>query len=597
MEGTTDDLAKKKKRNSKSNKPKMKPRGRPFPKGNKGPEHLHERWQGNDEQAFWNFIEDTRPRVKQGSRYSEWVPTDEQRKLVTAIFERDGTRRKHRLVLAIQPRRHGKSTLFLLVVIFYFISRRNFTIGLLGNTDDHTHRTMYKRIEAIIRNTPALKLRCNPDKNFLTDHARLQDPVASTTWQNRIIKCTQSMSGAFGDSLDILHVSDLHQNPDMEVFEAWRGALIDSAEGITLIDANVDYTGGPVHELQQLAENEEAVFCSHISYTDLDDYTLRAPSWLDRTEARIAQKRDLDVAFNRDFLGQRSAIVNRLFSDVFINLCKDAYRIPVTDHLALAAGRTFAIGGGLDRSKNLLAMGNTDSTVWTTMMKVATIGGEPEYYILNQRKFLLNTSREIKAEVMRDHKQYGGFTNCSLENYEVSDLRSWFADVGIQCELISPTDNRQNSSFPYLYRLFREGRIHLPENCTDLIQELQTFVYTQRKSATGSYVFSHISSKFHDDHIYSLNWAVESLRDSILDLFNMNYIDCKETLAYRRALCFIMGGSKSLMCSQQCPAYYEVAKMFRDYKSFHALDSELDIASFYKSYVKSTDGIVTYQGV
>ena len=150
-------------------------------------------------------------------------------------------------------------TVDLIVALFYFTARRNVTIGLLGNSDDHCQRTMYKRLEGIVRNTNELRRRIDPDKNFLNDYARLQDPKQTTTWQNRIIKCACSMAGAFGETLDILIASDLHATMDMEPFEAWRSALLDAKEGITLIDCQVDHIGGPIHALKHSPKRNQGV--------------------------------------------------------------------------------------------------------------------------------------------------------------------------------------------------------------------------------------------------------------------------------------------------------------------------------------------------
>ncbi len=65
-------------------------RGRGFPKGKPNYPSKIEQWQSNDKEAFYTWLADVKPRVKQGNRYEVWTPTPEQRKLITAIFARDG---------------------------------------------------------------------------------------------------------------------------------------------------------------------------------------------------------------------------------------------------------------------------------------------------------------------------------------------------------------------------------------------------------------------------------------------------------------------------------------------------------------------------
>lgn len=552
---------------------------------------LSTRWQGDDEQSFWNWVEDIQPRILHKGRYEEWQPTDGQREMVKAAFSKDP---RYFILLDIEPRRMGKSTVWALIVLFYFTSKRNVSIGLLGTQDEHTHRTMFKRLEMIIRNTLELRKRVDPDKNFLTDYARLQDPKQTTSWQNRIVKLSGTMAGSFGDVLDLIWVSDAHQFLDFGPFRALQASLWDSARGQILVDANVDYEGGPLHEMEIAALADPGIWCRHVSFKDYDEWAEKAPPWISRDKVKSSQKMSLEVDFKRDVLGQRSGAVNRLFPDITIQACRDHYRMPVDDPEALARGRKFVCGGGLDRAKNLIAGPSGDHTVWTSIMKVAALTGEPEYYILNQHKFTLNTSKAIKDIVLKDHKRYH-FTNTVLEAYEVADLQSWFASQDIPCSLQAAGDTVQNASFPELHRIFADGRMHLPENSHDLQFELSNFIYQQRKTASGGYSFGHISQKFHDDHVYSLNWAVWALRDQVLDLFSLSHIDCKQHSTTKRGICFLMGGSVVPYCAQDCSAFYEVCKMHQEFKAYHSLDSELTIQEFYKSFVRSTDGVIQYQ--
>lgn len=562
-----------------------------FQKGQGRPPRKSDRWQENTEEAFYYWLEDIQPRILMRSgRWEVFDPTPHQREVISAIFEQKDGRLRHNMILNIEPRRHGKSTVFAIVCLFFFVARRNFTISLLGNTDQHCQRTMFKKLVDIINHTPQLKIpdRIDPDKCFYIDR------IEQKYWGNAIIKQGVSTSTAYGDRLNILWVSDFHANPDIDVFQAVQSSLLDSEDSLIFIDSNADPTGGHVHEFQKSAETNPSIWCSHIEYDDFSDFCEKAPSWIDRGMAKQIKDNVLPQAFQRDILGKRSSLINRLFPEDVIVSCKDSYKIPVDDIQSLVHGRPYVIGGGLDRAKALLNVGG-DFTVWTVILKCANLSGEPEYFPLNIRKFHLNTSRAIKAQIKEDHDRYG-LTNVSLENYETADLFPALAEIGIPAELTTATDPIQNSSFPELHRIFRDRRIHLPANCPDLISELSTFVYSVRKNAGGSYSFSHSSSKFHDDHVYSLNWAIWSLRNEILSTFTLPHIDCHLAQANRRSACFLMGGSLELYCSQECRAFQNVREMFKEFRAFHALDSELTIVEFYKAYVKA-DALIQYQGI
>ena len=92
---------------------------------------------------------------------------------------------------------------------------------------------------------------------------------------------------------------------------------------------------------------------------------------------------------------------------------------------------------------------------------------------------------------------------------------------------------------------------------------MSTFTYTQKVG--GKYSFGHASSKFKDDRVYSVNWAIFSFRQAILNLYVLAHIVCK-LKSSKRHNCFLMGGELTMLCSEQCQSYHEVEVMFKDFK-------------------------------
>jgi len=220
--------------------------------------------------------------------------------------------------------------------------------------------------------------------------------------------------------------------------------------------------------------------------------------------------------------------------------------------------------------------------VWTTILKVVSPEhGEPEFYFLNQQKINPNTSKSIKKAILKDHERYK-LDNVVLENYEVADLAPWLADQKIPHELVSAHDTNQNASFPEFYRIAKEGRLHFADSFNDLESEMDTFTYTQR--AGGKYSFGHASQKFHDDHVYSVNWAIFSLRSAVLNVYTLGDFQCLNRSAKRR-LCFLMGGRLKLLCARDCAAYCRVDDMLQEYKKFR-LESEITVQEFYHQKVR-----------
>jgi hypothetical protein len=207
-------------------------------------------------------------------------------------------------------------------------------------------------------------------------------------------------------------------------------------------------------------------------------------------------------------------------------------------------------------------------------------------------KFKINSSKLIKAEILRDHERYE-LNSLIMENFETADLASWSAESELKTELLSATDVNQAASFPELYRVAKEGRLHFPAGLDDLASELATFTYTRRKS--GQYSFGHASQKFHDDCVYALNWAIFSLRKEVLHAYELDSIMCQNRSGARRNVCFLLGGGLELFCKERCAAYARVEEMYRAYKKY-SLDSDLQIVDFFHAYVK-VSGAVIYQAV
>jgi hypothetical protein len=390
-----------------------------------------------------------------------------------------------------------------------------------------------------------------------------------------------NLATAFGDRLSCLWVSDFHACPDLGPFNALQAALLDTEDSLCLIDSNVDPTDGHVHALQREAKLDDSIYCHHTQYKDLKDFEANAPAWIDRAKARRLKRTALPADFKRDILGQRSDAKNALFSSETIKLCRSAYKTPVADLQLLARGRSYKVGAGLDRSKNLMG---GDNTVWTVVAKIASPeSGEPEVYVLNQVIFTLNTGRAIKKAILKDHERYK-LDNVVLENYEVADLAPWLADQKIPFELVSPHERLQNSAFPELARIAREGRLHFPADLKQLQSEMQTFTYQAGRA--GMYRFGHATTADHDDTVYSLNWAIFALRQEVLAAYSLGSFVCNNRSPHR-AYCFLMGkgGLELPGCKQDCPAYQRVEEMFRQFKQVR-LDDELTLPEFYADYVR-----------
>lgn len=544
-------------------------------------------WNEPGPPGFYRWLADVKPKVIQrDSTYRVFNPTEKQKEHIAKILEVDeqGTF-KHTLSLIVAPRRHGKSLLFCLLLLWLTTSRANHITQLLGSIASHCLRTMYRPCINIIKHTPALR-KLIPDDCILSAEIHFK-PLNSSI---QMIEGS-TLAGAFGSRVSCLYVGDLHSHPDLAAFNALQASTLDSASAVIWVCSNVDYTSGPVHGLQRESESDPGMYCDHIHYRDLKEYRAKAPLWLDRERAKRLKRTSLPADWKRDILGQRSSVIQGLFSPETIKKVRGKYRAPVVDIKALIGDRAYRVAGALDRSKSLLTAAHKDNTVWTTVCKTINEHNEYEIFVLNQRSFTLNLASSIKETILRDHERYG-LSNICFENYETSDLYQWALVNKLQAELVSPTDSAQNISFPELGRLAREGRLHAPANLAGLYKELKTFTYEYAKSRSGNkYIFgSQDKKKWKDDRIYSLNWAVYALRKAQLSMYVIKTITCHNRTPKHRH-CFIIGGDLEMYCSEQCPAYQEISEMWKQYRQLVPED-ELTLQQFYKAKVKRIGALV-----
>lgn len=538
-----------------------------------------ERWNQKGYLGLKNWIEDNEPHILNSSnQYEKFTPTKKQTDILKKILKVDELGNFIlNMILLIWPRRHSKSTIFALICLWLLTSRENYCIQVLGNSEVHSRRVQFNLLIKIIQHSPKLS-KIISEKSIKGFEIHCKSTGSVIQMQTGV-----NIATAFGSKSNVIWVSDFHACPDLGPWNAMQASLLDSEGSITLIDSNVDATDQHVHEIQKSAERDETTFCDHIQYTDFNEYSEKAPIWLDRIKAKKLARTTLPTDFARDILGKRLDARNALFPEEIRKLCRVDYKIPIADLSALTQGRNFKIGAALDRAKSLSPAFGSDSTVLSVVLKCASPEhGEAMFTLLDMTVFPFNTSKLIKKAILKAHEAYH-IDNLVLENYEITDLAPWLSDMKIPYEIVSATDTAQNSAFPEMYRIFSESRFNYPKDLKRFDSELSTFVYTQRKGGRG-YSFGHVSQKFHDDTVYATAWAIYSLRTAIMNLYVLGSFYCKNK-SKRRHMCFLMGGNLELLCKESCQAYGEVEAMFREFKQ-HQFDSELTLPEFYFEKVR-----------
>lgn len=557
-------------------------------------------WNAPGLQGLENFIADVKPRILHAdNRYrpidlEPWQWSILETALVTEaaqaveagiILDDDELTGQlaFALLLLIMPRRHSKSTLFALIILWLVCSRPNLTVACLGNNEQHSQRVQLRLLRRVIRSTPALL------QLFGGETSLGKTEIKCKASGGLIVQVTPTTQSAYGDRFNVLWVSDFHAAPDLDSFNALQASLLDSELRLTLIDSNIDGQGGHVHQLEEQAKEDAGIFVHRVEYRDFEQYKAEAPEWIDRAEAARLKVTTLPAAFDRDILGKRSSARNSLFNPQDIASCGDSYLAPVQKKAIadLFEGRKAVFGGGLDRALSFSLHG--DATIWTAIAKTTGDDGEPEYWLLNQKKIGFSQARAVKKAIVADHEAYG-LHNTVIEQYQSADLHAWAQDAKIPCELTHATSKDQASVFVELARIVQEHRLHIPKNLEPLAKEMEVFCYElgARHPKFGA------SGKFHDDRVYSLAWAIWALRDEELAAYELVNIVCDSKSSHQEQ-CYLRDGHLILPCSEYCEAHRRVSAMHLQHNR-RRVDDELSLPEFFAAKVK-VSGVRVWAGV
>ena len=533
-------------------------------------------WTANSPEAFFAWLEDIQPRVPSArGGYAVFVPEPFQRDAIRdALATNDAGDWKYTTIAFSFPRRHSKTTLMALLVLWRFTTRPTQNIVCMATNERQTVATGFAIVRQIVLNTPALLAMIGKEnvQQYRITYSALQSSIRTTS-------C--NVSGLYGQRLTTGWVTEIHAAPSDEPMQVLASSLGDSLNSWMLVDSTVDGIGGPLHRLEQLAESGEdpTVFVRRIEYADLAEALEKSPPWIRRDWLKSRKAQLLPATFETQHLNRRTAATNSLFAPEDIAACREPLPMPF-EKAALEAwtgGRSFITGGGLDRA--YFGSLHGDATIWTSVAKVAAPdGGEPHYVVLNQQKILGSLASGIKKAILADVERYA-LANVVIEAYNSQDIGTWTQEQGIPSELIHATNTAQTPAFLELHRIVKEHRLHFSDKLEGLAKEAVTFLY---KLVNGSPRFG--SDRFHDDRCYSLCWAIYATRKNELAAFTLPNIICDSQSKYSR-FCYLRTGDAILNCAKTCPTHTAVQGMFLQYRRT-AIDSDLSLPEFFQNMVK-----------
>ena len=479
------------------------------------------------------------------------------------------------------PRRHSKTTLAALLVLWRLTTRVNENILAMANSEKQAMSVGFGIARRVVLQTPALLQQVGREN---VQQYRISVPALGS--QLRTV--SNNTAGLYGERITCAWCSEVHAAINDEAMQVLASSLGDSINSWLLLDSTTDGVGGILHRLEQLQETgEDKTVCIHrIEYANLDEALQKSPPWIRRDWLRSRQKQLLPVTFASQHLNLRQESTSSLFLRVDIEAAQERLPHPMTkaDIEAAAQGRSYAVGLGLDRAYGFSQHG--DSTIVTTTAKIAGVDGdEPHYFVARQEKVFGSLGKLIKREVLTAHEEFG-LQNCIFESYNSQDLHSWALEQGLPCELIHATTQAQQPAFLELHRIVRERRLHFSQDLADLAKEMQTFAYELK---AGSVHFG--SDRFHDDRVYSLCWSIYALRRQELASYSLDSIVCNSRSPHAAA-CYLRSGDLILPCGQKCSAHLQVQQMYNKYRQGN-VDSDLLLPDFFSNLVE-VSGVSAY---
>lgn len=480
------------------------------------------------------------------------------------------------------PRRHSKTTIAALLCLWRLTTKVNENIVALANSERQSMSVGFGLCRKIVLATPALLAQIGREN---VQSYKIEVPALGSVMRT----VSNNVAGLFGERITCAWCSEVHAAASDEALQVLASSLGDSINSWLLLDSTTDGVGGILHKLEQLQETGEdkTVFIHRIEYRDLDEALQRSPAWIRRDWLRSRQKQLLPQVFASQHLNLRQESTSSLFRKADVQACQDRLPHPMTlsDLEAVAQGRTYAVGAGLDRAYGFSLHG--DSTILTYAAKIAAPDPieEPHFYVLRQDSIFGSLGKLIKKSIQSAHDEFS-LTNCIVEAYNAQDVFNWCQERGIASEVVHATGAAQQAPFLELHRIVKEHRLHFSPDLEDLAREMETFIYEMRG---GTVKFG--SDRFHDDRVYSLAWAIHALRQQELASYSLDSIVCGSRSTHAPA-CYLRGGDLILPCGQACKAHLQVQAMHNQYRTVN-IDTELLLPEFFANMVE-IDGVALH---
>jgi hypothetical protein len=480
------------------------------------------------------------------------------------------------------PRRHGKTVLVALIVVWKFLTRRTQMIAILANSATQSVDTGFKLAATILRQTPYTATLIQNETIKI-----LGDSIHYDGAGNIIQGYPANPAALFGKKISVAQVTELHAARSQAVFDAVSSATIDTDDAMVLVDSTVGPRSSPLYGLYQLFQKkaDEALYFSFISYKNLAEALEKSPHWINRKGLKSQAAKMLPLDFAQQHLNLWGSASNSLFPKQIIDSCKDRYP---QDIPAIVGNAAYVVGAGLDRAYGFSLHG--DATIATAVLK--TIKDEDEhYFVLASDKIKFSSASGIRKKFTKYHADWN-LKRVSIEAYNAQDVASWCAEQDFEHEIVHATAERQANAFTALYNAAAEGRLHIRPDMKLLLSEMGDFEYRMEVGQAGQSLpkFEHAKGS-HDDTIYSLAWAIYALRNEEINPYEVDGIYCNAQHHVAR-LCVLNGGEHVPLCADQCRSFSAINRMYQEFAN-NDKTNDMGLQFFVKNKIENIGPHVT----
>jgi hypothetical protein len=410
------------------------------------------------------------------------------------------------------PKQNGKTFMASLILCWRFMTHFNVQGVVASNSKDQASSVVFDTFKSMIRYSPELR-------DTVGEENILDKEVRNPGTNSIVTVLSSSKAAAWGYGIDIAIVDEIHAAPDDEGIYNILASQTGPRNGQIILPSQVSSQLNILYHLYEVHQENKDPSLYFLYINGFNPSPLVTQRWLESrkaqlTPAQYALYHDNDWVFSTQKLFSPDKI-----GEAVVN--GEKYVVPASKQQVTdwekALGTRFQIGGGLDRALPYSKHG--DSTFWTTIAK-GKVHSEELYIILNQQEIPISDGELIKMAIWNDHLRYR-LDNVCLEVYQAADLEEWAKSNHIECEIVHPVDKTQVRSFTTLEQIIKKGQLAIPEGLPYieekgvktpvLVKQLKEFEHEMSGNVPK---FGHKpGTKYHDDAVYSLNWAIYALRE------------------------------------------------------------------------------------